>query len=152
MQLLKTLLPSLSVAAAIVAPCHVRADVAHLLPKVKELSVNEGSMPLSSLSIDDPQHTVALERYLKEAGADVTDGKGLPVTVEYVDVIPGVFRHDFSDYPDEEYNLVITADGVRIKAVSTAGVIRAAQTISQLAIEVGSSERLLTYIIAKTAY
>ena len=40
MQLLKTLLPSLSVAAAIVAPCHVRADVAHLLPKVKELSVN----------------------------------------------------------------------------------------------------------------
>ncbi len=135
MQLLKTLLPSLSVVAAIVAPCHVRADVAHLLPKVKELSVNEGSMPLSSLSIDDPQHTVALERYLKEAGADVTDGKGLPVTVEYVDVIPGVFRHDFSDYPDEEYNLVITADGVRIKAVSTAGVIRAAQTISQLAID-----------------
>lgn len=113
------------------------ADVGHLLPKVKELKVNEGSLSLSApLTVIDPRQTPALSLYLTDCGATLTkegETAGIPVTVEYVDEIPGAFRHDFEDWPDEEYTLTVTPEGIGIKAVSQTGVIRAAQTLFQLA-------------------
>lgn len=113
------------------------ADVGHLLPKVKELKVNEGSLSLSApLTVIDPRQTPALSLYLTDCGATLTkegETAGIPVTVEYADEIPGAFRHDFEDWPDEEYTLTVTPEGIGIKAVSQTGVIRAAQTLFQLA-------------------
>lgn len=113
------------------------ADVGHLLPKVKELKVNEGSLSLSApLTVIDPRQTSALSLYLADCGATLAkegETAGIPVTVEYADEIPGAFRHDFEDWPDEEYTLTVTPEGIGIKAVSQTGVIRAAQTLFQLA-------------------
>ncbi len=116
-----------------------RADVGHLMPKVKELTVGDGILSLSSpLTINDLRQTPALVLYLNDCGASLTrkgEAAGIPVTVEYVDEIPGAFRHDFVDWPNEEYTLSITPEGIVIKAVSQTGVIRAAQTIYQLSLE-----------------
>ncbi len=116
-----------------------RADVGHLMPKVKELTVGDGILSLSSpLTINDLRQTPALALYLNDCGASLTrkgEAAGIPVAVEYVDEIPGAFRHDFVDWPNEEYTLSITPEGIVIKAVSQTGVIRAAQTIYQLSLE-----------------
>ena len=116
-----------------------RADVGHLMPKVKELTVGDGILSLSlPLTINDLRQTPALALYLNDCGASLTrkgEAAGIPVAVEYVDEIPGAFRHDFVDWPNEEYTLSITPEGIVIKAVSQTGVIRAAQTIYQLSLE-----------------
>ena len=116
-----------------------RADVGHLMPKVKELTVGDGILSLSlPLTINDLRQTPALALYLNDCGASLTrkgEAAGIPVAVEYVDETPGAFRHDFVDWPNEEYTLSITPEGIVIKAVSQTGVIRAAQTIYQLSLE-----------------
>lgn len=125
--------------AFIALSTEIQADVIHLLPKVKKLEIGKGSLPLSSpLTISDPRQTPALNLYLTDCGATLTqegDAAGTPVTVEYTDGIPGAFRHDFTDWPDEEYSLSVTPEGISIKAVSQTGVIRAAQTLFQLSLE-----------------
>ncbi len=116
------------------APVPVLADVAHLLPKVHSLKVNDGYVSTNSLRIIDPQETPALSLYLADCGASISDDGAVQVTVEYVDSIPGAFRHEFADWPDEEYSLSVTPREIAVKAVTKAGVARAAQTIAQLAI------------------
>lgn len=114
------------------------ADVQHLLPKVKVMEQTEDAPPLSlstPLTINDPTETSALQLYLGECGATIVPSGGIAVNVEIVNSIPGAFNHKLADFPDEAYRLVITADGIEIKALTTTGVIRAAQTISQLAME-----------------
>lgn len=119
----------------LLAPFAGRADVGHLLPKVQELKQTGGTLPVQSVTIEDPGHTEAFALYLSEAGIPVVGEGGVPLRVEYVDEIPGAFRHDFPDYPDEEYSLSITPDGINVKAVSPTAAVRAAQTLWQLAQE-----------------
>lgn len=116
-------------------PLPAVADVCHLLPKVKKIEVGEGSLKLTGLKVNDPLNTESLPLYLADIGAEVSVEGTTPVSVEYVDSIPGAFRHDFADWPDEEYSLTITENGISIKAVSPAAVTRAAQTIAQLALD-----------------
>lgn len=124
--------------ACIALSTGMKADVIHLMPKVKELKTGKGCLSLSSpLTVSDPQRTPALNLYLTDCGATLTregETAGTPVTVEYTDEIPGAFRHEFPDWPDEEYSLSVTPEGIGIKAVSQTGVIRAAQTLWQLAL------------------
>lgn len=125
-------------AGVLVGAVNIHADVSHLLPKVKILEQTDNAAPLSlatPLTINDPTETAALKLYLEEAGATIAASGGRVVNVETVNAISGAFRHNLADFPDEEYRLVITADGIEIKAVSATGVIRAAQTISQLAMD-----------------
>lgn len=124
--------------ACIALSTGMKADVIHLMPKVKELKTGKGCLSLSSpLTVSDPRRTPALNLYLTDCGATLTregETAGTPVTVEYTDEIPGAFRHEFPDWPDEEYSLSVTPEGIGIKAVSRTGVIRAAQTLWQLAL------------------
>lgn len=111
------------------------ADVAHLLPAVKELRQTGGSLPLQAVTLNDAGRTEAFAFYLAELGIPVVSEGGTPLRVEYVDEIPGAFRHDFPDYPDEEYSLSITSGGIEVRAVSPVAAVRAAQTLWQLALE-----------------
>jgi len=105
-------------ACLMTAPVPVLADVAHLLPKVHSLKVNDGYVSTNSLRIIDPQETPALSLYLADCGASISDDGAVQVTVEYVDSIPGAFRHEFADWPDEEYSLSVTPREIAVKAVS----------------------------------
>lgn len=127
-------------AATILLPLTAAADVAHLLPKVKMLTATDSSLPFTTVAITDPQKSTSLTHYLTECGATVATadgaaGEATPVVVKYVDRIPGAFRHNFAAYPDEEYALSVTPQGVTITAVGPTAVTRAAQTLAQLAID-----------------
>lgn len=136
----QSLIGSAACVALLILGTDARADVMHLLPKVKELKLNGNSLSLNvPLSVNDSKQTAALYLYLKDCGANLVNEGGLPVMVEYVDSLPGAFRHDFDDWPNEEYSLTVSPEEIIIRAVSQTGVIRAAQTIYQLSLDRESS-------------
>ena len=55
------------------------------------------------------------------------------MTVDLVTSISGAFNHQVNLFPDEAYQLDITTDAIHIQALTPTGVIRAAQTLNQLA-------------------
>lgn len=112
------------------------AKVIHLLPRPQEVNQHEGAPPFAlgrAVSLTDPTACKALARFLTENGCTLEDGAAATVTVELVPSIDGAFNHSLEGYPDECYALEITADAVNIKAQTETGVIRAAQTLTQLA-------------------
>lgn len=112
------------------------AKVIHLLPRPQQISVTEGAAPFAlgrAVSLDDPTECKALKRFLAETGCSVEEGAAAAVRVEIVEVIEGAFNHNLAGFPDEAYTLDITANEVHIKALTPTGVIRAAQTLTQLA-------------------
>lgn len=112
------------------------AKVCDLLPKPHEVEVTAGGDFLlnRSVRIDDPTGCKYLQRVFTDNGCTLTEADdAVRVTVELVTEIPGAFNHRLSDYPDEAYRLVVTADRITIKALNATGVIRAAQTLQQMA-------------------
>lgn len=122
-----------TIALAAIAALPAAAKVEHLLPKVQQLTVTEGSLPLGrTINLTDPTGCVTLQEFLTENGCAQSDD-GIPFTVEIVNDIPGAFNHNVPDFPHEAYTLNVTQEGVSIKALTPAGVVRASQTLSQLA-------------------
>lgn len=112
------------------------AKVRDLLPKPHEVKVSDGGDFLlnRSIRIDDETNCKYLRRVFIENGCTLTKAKGAArVAVEIVAEIPGAFNHRLDGYPDEAYRLVVTADQITIKALHAIGVIRAAQTLQQMA-------------------
>ncbi|MCF0176020.1 MAG: family 20 glycosylhydrolase, partial [Bacteroidales bacterium] len=121
-------------------PLH--AGVSHLLPKPQHIVESSGaSFRLGrKLCLDDPTGCAVLADFLLSRGCKVVScapggsfsGKAT-VTVELVNRISGAYDYRLAGYPDEAYKLKITGDRIEIKAVTPVGVIRAAQTLVQLA-------------------
>jgi len=114
----------------------IEAKVIHLLPRPQVVQVAANAAPFAlgrAVRLEDPTACKALERFLTASGCSVQDGAGARVTVEIVASIEGAFNHELADFPDEAYTLDISADLVSIKALTPTGVVRAAQTLTQLA-------------------
>ncbi len=104
------------------------------------------------MHISDATHSVLLQQVLNDAGFNVvldnpennrethkySNSKSLTTTVTLVDAIrsaDGAVAYDYplAGYDNEAYHLSVTERGIAIEAVSRLGVIRAAQTLAQLA-------------------
>ncbi len=113
------------------------AKITHLLPKPQNITATAGAAPFAlgrAVSITDPTGCKALTRFFtEEAGCTVAEGASATVTVELVGAIDGAYDFTLAGFPNEGYALEIEANAIRIKAVTETGVIRAAQTLSQLA-------------------
>ena len=127
------------VALMLCLPCAVQAKVEHLLPKPQQVTVtNQGAVafPLSgTVSInyaDGVAQCALLEEVFTENGCTIAAG-GKAVNVSYVQSIAGAHDYELHGYENEAYTLEITASEVNITAVTATGVIRAAQTLAQLA-------------------
>ncbi len=115
----------------------VNASVDHLLPEVKSCLQKDtpGFYLKRNIALTDPTSTELLRDVLSDNGATLSETSEAKVNVQIVNQIPGAFNHKLADYPDEAYTISISQNLVEIKALSATGVIRAAQTLNQLAID-----------------
>ena len=116
-------------------PLGLQADVTHLLPKVHSLNVtNQLSFDLQrAVTITDVNNTAALKKVFTDYGCTIQDGASATVTVQMVDKIEGAYDYALEGYDNEGYQLIVETNAITIKAVKPIGVIRAAQTLAQLA-------------------
>ena len=125
------------VALVLCLPTAVQAKVEHLLPKPQEVTVTPGvAFTLSgAVSINYAEGVAQcelLEEVFTQNGCTIAEG-GKAVNVSYVSSIAGAHDYALHGYENEAYTLEITASEVNITAVTATGVIRAAQTLAQLA-------------------
>ena len=124
------------VVLAICLPMTIQAKSEHLLPRPQKISLNEKAKPFKlgrKVSITDCKGVKALRAFFEEHGCKTDSKAKATVTVTYTDAIEGAFDHKLAGYDNEAYTLEISTDAIEITAVSETGVIRAAQTLAQLA-------------------
>lgn len=132
---MKKLLASTIATLMLCLPLSIQAKVGHLLPKVHSLTETKGT-PFAlhrAVTITDANNTVALEKVFTDYGCTIEDGASATVTVEMVQSIEGAYDYTLEGYDNEGYQLTVTENAIAIKAVKPIGVIRAAQTLAQLA-------------------
>ena len=119
---------------AMCLPFAVQAKVTHLLPKPQKIeTTSDATFSLGrAVTITDPTGCTALQKFFTDNGCTVVAG-GAQVTVTLVGSIEGAYDYTLAGYENEAYNLEITGDAINITAVTKTGVIRAAQTLTQLA-------------------
>lgn len=124
-------------ALALVGASPAFASVEHLLPRVKVYLEKDcqGFGLNRNVALTDTTNCELLRDVLASAGMTLTDDNvPATVTVGIVKEIPGAFNHNVPAFPDEAYSISVSENNIDIKALSNTGVIRAAQTLSQLAI------------------
>ena len=121
--------------AAALLPLTASAGPYDLLPKPHSMVITAGqSFALGrAVSVADAFNTPFLRTALEEMGCTITEGAAATVEVKRVAVIPGTYNHSVAYMPNETYTLTVASDKITIEAVTQTGVIRAAQTLLQLA-------------------
>ena len=107
-----------------------------LMPKPHSLTVNGESFALNrDVNITDPTSSTMLASLFKTA-----QGAAATVTVKMVSATElGTFDYTLAGFDNEGYQLNVTADAIIITAATKTGVIRAAQTLMQLAAATGGA-------------
>ncbi len=124
------------VVLALCLPVTALAKSDHLLPRPQKISIDEKAKPFKlgrMVSITDSKGVKALRCFFEGQDCKVDNKAKATVTVTYTDAIEGTYDHNVAGYDNEAYTLEISADAIEITAVSETGVIRAAQTLAQLA-------------------
>lgn len=126
---------ALWLAAFACLPVPAVARLADLLPKPQSVQALPGKpfVLRRAVTLADPTGCTYLRKVLLAAGCKLQDAAKARVTVCMADSLPGTFNAPLPLFPHEAYRLHITEDEVRIEAVTQIGVLRAAQTLQQLA-------------------
>ena len=118
-------------------PVTMQAKVEHLLPLPQEVAVTEGVTFALSGNItinyaNGVESCELLEEFFTSNGCILAEG-GKAVNVSLVASIDDAHDYELHGYENEAYTLEITANEINITAVTATGIIRAAQTLTQLA-------------------
>lgn len=111
------------------------AKVEHLLPQpqVVTLKPAERAFQLGrSVRLEDPTATWLLRQFFNEHGGVAERGSAPLVRVELKEGL-GTFDYVVAGFPNEGYTLDVTDREIKICAATSVGVIRATQTLMQLA-------------------
>ena len=131
---MKKLLTTAMMALALCFAQTTQAKINHLLPKPQAVEKQAGSAFALNrpVTIVDPTNSTLLQKFFTDNGCTVAEN-GAAVTVTVVSEIEGSYDYQLYGYDNEAYTLEISADAINITAVTRTGVIRAAQTLAQLA-------------------
>ena len=136
---MKKHLMTMAMAMMLVAPSALQAKVQHLLPKPQQITATENvaAFTLSgSVTINysgGAEKCALLEEFFTSNGCTLAQSGGKTVNVSLVESIDGAYDYQLYGYDNEAYTLTVTADAINITAVKPIGVIRAAQTLTQMA-------------------
>lgn len=124
------------VALMLCLPQALHANIEYLLPKPQVANeIDSGSFELGrivNITYDGAARCALLEELFTENNCTLAEG-GATVEVTLVDAIPGAYDYELYGYENEAYTLKVTSNRILITAVTNTGVIRAAQTLTQLA-------------------
>lgn len=112
------------------------AKVIHLLPRPQKIIIDPSQQPFllnRSIVLTDPTSCKLLERFFVENGCTIDPAATAKVTVRLVESISGAHDYQLAGFDNEAYTLSVETDRITITAVTSIGVIRAAQTLAQLA-------------------
>ena len=132
--IMKKILSATLIALMALLPSMVQAKVTHLLPKPHSVIESDGAAFAlgRKVTITDETGCVALQKFFTDNGCTIGEG-GATVNVTIVESIDGTYDYTLAGFDNEAYTLTVTADAIEITAVKPVGVIRAAQTLAQLA-------------------
>lgn len=121
-------------------PLSGMAGIAHLLPTPAILMEGGAAKSFAlgrNVKITDPSGCGALRSLMADAGCTIVPEADAVVDVRMSDrILPAGFHEAEADaFPSERYMLMVKADSVIIAAESPTGVLRAAQTLRQLALD-----------------
>lgn len=107
-----------------------------LLPKPQQMTEDEAAFDLDRpVAVSDPTNSTLLASLFNTAGSATAS-----VTVNIVDAATlGTFDYTLAGFDNEGYKLQVTSDAITINAATKTGVIRAAQTLMQLAAATGGA-------------
>lgn len=109
------------------------AKIEHLLPKPQQITAQNGTFALGrSVKLIDASNTALLKNFLLEQGCSLADDATTKVEVR-IDASLPLFDYNLAGFPAEGYRLSVSENAILITAKSQIGVIRAAQTLGQLA-------------------
>ena len=133
---MKKHITSALIALMLCLPLTLQAKVEHLLPKVQLVETDKGSFKLhravNIIYQDGATQCPLLEELFIGYGCTLSE-KGATVKVTLVDNIAGAHDYKLHGYENEAYTIQVSKDNIAITAVTNTGVIRAAQTLAQLA-------------------
>lgn len=116
-----------------------QAKIEHLLPRPQKVTQTTGATPFAlhrNVSIsynDETANCPLLEQFFADYGCTSTTNAEATVKIEIVDFIDDAYDYDLFGFDNEAYTLEITENEIKITAITKTGVIRATQTLMQLA-------------------
>lgn len=108
------------------------------MPKPQHVELKSGAAPFSlnrNVTVSYSGGAVKcelLEEFFTQNGCTITNG-GAAVNVTLISEIEGAYDYTLEGYENEAYSLEISENAIEIKAITATGIIRAAQTLTQLA-------------------
>lgn len=136
---MKHLLYTLAIASGSLLALNANAKVGDLLPRPHQIELTAGAAPFAlqrTVAITDPTGCTYLKNFFTANGCTIAaagESAAATVTVSLASAIDGAYDYEVANFPNEGYKLSITANAINITAASPTGVIRAAQTLQQLA-------------------
>ena len=136
---MKKHLLTLAMVSMLLIPSALQAKVKHLLPKPQEITATEDVAAFSlsgSVTInysEGAEKCALLEEFFTSNGCTLAEAGGSAVNVTLVKSIDGAYDYELYGYENEAYTLDVTSSGITITAVTPTGIIRAAQTLTQMA-------------------
>ena len=130
---------TLAMAAMVLLPDAMQAKVQHLLPKPQQVTATENVAAFAlggSVTINysgGAEKCTLLEEFFTSNGCTLAEAGGSAVNVTLVKSIDGAYDYELYGYENEAYTLDVTSSGITITAVTPTGIIRAAQTLTQMA-------------------
>ena len=110
------------------------AKIEHLLPRPQQLTKQAGHFALQrALSLDDPTNSPLLRKVLTDHGATFSESSAATVHV-VMDKSLSTFDYPLAGFGNEGYRLDISPNKITITVAEPVGVVRAAQTLHQLAL------------------
>ena len=124
------------IATALFSAVPICARSIHLLPVPQQMRWDPAGKCFvlgRPVSVSDPTNCALLQDFLNENKCLPVRKAKQRIVVCLVDSIPGACDVPLAGYESETYALSVTPNEIRIQAVSPTGVIRAVQTLRQLA-------------------
>lgn len=124
---------------AMMAAVPLSAKVQHILPRPQQITATENVAAFKlkgKVSINYANGAKAcalLEEFLTSNGCKLVPSGGKAVNVSMVKSIEGTYDYELYGYENEAYTLEVTPNAINITAVTPTGVIRATQTLVQMA-------------------